>query len=216
MTLTNVQATEDASSTPDDKQLNVYDDVPVNHPENAIRSERVAKRGQYHLSSWPRTGALLRALAATKPAGRILELGGGIGVGAWWMLDGMDSRSTLTTIEVHPRIGELCRRLLEDDDRATVINADVDEWLASYDGDKFDMAFLDTTSSKFERRDLVYPVLADGAIIVADDLLPNHTWDDRHPERVERFRVEVMEDPRLVPVLMNWDSGVLVAAYRPV
>jgi predicted O-methyltransferase YrrM len=44
----------------------------------------------FPLASERTTGALLRTLAASKPGGRILELGTGTGLSACWMLDGMD------------------------------------------------------------------------------------------------------------------------------
>jgi len=42
---------------------------------------------------WPQIGALLRVLAATKPGGRMLEIGTGTGVGTCWLLDGMDAEA---------------------------------------------------------------------------------------------------------------------------
>src|SRR4029450_12639987 len=51
----------------------------------------------FTLASEPKTGALLRALAASKPSGEFLELGTGTGVGTAWLLAGMDARSHLTS-----------------------------------------------------------------------------------------------------------------------
>ena len=45
------------------------------------------------------TGALLSSLAASKPAGRILELGTGTGLASSWLLHGMDSNSTLDSVD---------------------------------------------------------------------------------------------------------------------
>src|SRR5262245_12034152 len=43
----------------------------------------------FGMASEHRVGALLRVLAASRPAGRVLELGTGTGVGAAWLLEGM-------------------------------------------------------------------------------------------------------------------------------
>ena len=43
----------------------------------------------FQLWCWPPVGALLRVMAATKPGGRMLEIGTGTGVGTCWLLDGI-------------------------------------------------------------------------------------------------------------------------------
>jgi len=189
-------------------------DAPVDIPELVRKTQRVADRGQFKMSSEPRTGALLRALVATKPGGRILEIGSGVGVGAAWLLDGMDADARLTTLEVHERIGGVCRTLLSGDDRVEVITTDAVEWLGRYQGPPFDFVFVDTTSAKFHRRDLIFAHLADGALFIADDLLPQESWAPDHPARVELFRKEILTEPNLVPALVDWASGLVIAAYR--
>ena len=56
----------------------------------SIEAIRVRSRElEFTMASEPRTGALLKALAATRPGGRLLELGTGTGVGTAWLLAGM-------------------------------------------------------------------------------------------------------------------------------
>jgi predicted O-methyltransferase YrrM len=91
------------------------------------------------------TGALLRALAASKPGGRLLELGTGTGLGTAWLLDGMDAEARLTTVEVNPSTSGIAQRYLGHDPRVEFIVSDAEQFLAhlgnrrlsrSY-GDKF-------------------------------------------------------------------------------
>ena len=189
-------------------------DDPIDIPNISIKAQEIADRGRWRLSSEPRTGALLRTLAASKPGGRILEVGGGVGVGSGWLLSGMDADARLTVVEIHVKIGGICRSLLAEDPRAEVITADATEWLEQYLGPPFDLVFVDTTVTKFDRRDLVFAHLAKGALFVADDLLPQDTWTTDHPARVERFRKEIMTEPGLVPTMIDWASGIVVASYR--
>lgn len=189
-------------------------DLPTNIPAISRRAQARADAGRFMMSSEPRTGALLRTLAASKPGGRILEVGAGVGVGAGWLLDGMDADARLISLEVHARIGAVCQQMLAEDPRAEVVVTDATEWLTRYDGPPFDLVFVDTTITKFERRDTLFPHLADGAIFVADDLLPQEAWAPEHPARVARFRKEILEEPNLVPTLIDWASGLVVAAYR--
>ena len=184
-------------------------------PDLVRTIEAVGAGGRFTMSSEPATGALLRSLAATKPAGRLLEVGAGIGVGAAWILDGMDCHARLTGLEVHHGVAAVCRDLLKHDKRVEIITTDASEWLTAYDGPPFDFVFIDTTIAKFQRRDLVYRHLNPGAVVVADDLIPQPKWAPEHGPRVKRFRAEILTDPCLVPTLIDWASGILVAAYRP-
>ncbi|MEU5592454.1 class I SAM-dependent methyltransferase [Streptomyces sp. NPDC020298] len=189
-------------------------DLPLSVPARVAKAQAIADRGQFKMSSEPRVGALLRSLVATKPGGRIIEVGGGVGVGAGWLLDGMDAEARLTSIEKHENFARVLKHVVADDPRAEVVVADATEWLTAYDGPDFDFAFIDTTVTKFERRDTLFAHLADGALVIADDLLPQDSWDASHPPRVELFRKEIMQEPNLVPTLVDWASGLVIAAHR--
>jgi predicted O-methyltransferase YrrM len=52
----------------------------------------------------PRAGALLRTLAAFKPAGRLLELGTGTGVGTAWLLAEINGAARLITVDTDPEV----------------------------------------------------------------------------------------------------------------
>lgn len=186
----------------------------VEIPPLSAKAQAIADRGKWGLSSDRQTGALLRTLAASKPGGRILEIGAGVGVGSGWLLAGMDSAARLTTLELFPGLAKACASVLAADDRAEVVNTDAVDWLTDYSGPPFDLVFVDTTVLKFERRDLVFAHLADGALFVADDLLPQEKWTEAHYPRVERFREEIMAEPGLVPTLVDWGSGLVIASYR--
>jgi predicted O-methyltransferase YrrM len=189
-------------------------DEPVDIPEISRKAQAIADRGQWRLSSEPRTGALLRTLAASKPGGNILEVGGGVGVGSGWLLAGMDDEARLTVLEIHVKISGICRTLLAEDPRAHVVTTDATDWLETYSGPPFDLIFVDTTKAKFDRRDLLYAHLARGALLIADDLLPNDTWTPEHAPRVDRLRTDILTEDGLVPTLVDWASGLVIASYR--
>lgn len=60
----------------------------------------------FDLVSEPMTGCLLRTLVSSKPGGSFLELGTGTGAATAWILDGMDLRSSLVTVENDPWPGK--------------------------------------------------------------------------------------------------------------
>jgi len=51
------------------------EDAPVELPPLVVQTQTVSEKGKFNMSSEPRTGRLLRTLAATKPGGRLLDVG---------------------------------------------------------------------------------------------------------------------------------------------
>jgi predicted O-methyltransferase YrrM len=178
-------------------------------------AERRAAEVDFHLSCSRETGMVLRTLAASKPGGLLLELGTGVGVGAGWLLDGMDAASRLVTVEVHPEAAEISRTILAPDPRAEVLNEDACKWLEAYTGRPFDLIFVDVGILKYERRDLTLSRLAAGGLFIGDDLVWQPSWDPtQRPsrERVERFRTEIFAEPGLRATLIDWGSGICIAS----
>lgn len=71
------------------------------------------------MASEPQTGALLAALAASKPGGRLLEIGTGTGLGTAWLLSGMDADARLDTVDTDAGVVAVARRHLAADSRVT-------------------------------------------------------------------------------------------------
>jgi predicted O-methyltransferase YrrM len=189
-------------------------DYPPDVPALAAKAQAIADEAGFLLSCEPRTGGLLRTLAATKPGGNILEVGAGVGVGTAWLLAGMDANATLVTLEIDEEAVDIVRRVFADEPQVAVVHTDATVWLEAYDGPPFDLVFVDTTVTKFDRRDLLLRCMAPGAILVGDDLVPGPTWTEQHPARVERFLDEIGREPDLVVTLLEWASGLVVAARR--
>ena len=72
------------SMFPDRKQLD------MTPPAQLAAIQAATETLGFDMPSIPQTGALLRALAASKPAARVLELGTGTGIATCWLLDGLD------------------------------------------------------------------------------------------------------------------------------
>jgi len=189
-------------------------DFPLDIPPLAAKAQAIADEAGFLLSCESRTGGLLRTLAAAKPGGRILEVGAGVGVGTAWLLAGMDDEATLVTLEIDEEAADIVRRLFAAEPQVEVVHDDATAWLETYAGPPFDLVFVDTTVTKFDRRELLLRHMARGALLVADDLVPGPTWAAAHPARVERFLDEIPREPTLVSTLMNWASGLAVAARR--
>ena len=171
-----------------------------------------AVRLGFAMSCEVRTGALLAVLAASKPGGRLLELGTGVGAGAAWLLDGMAPDATLTSVEVDPQVQAVAAARLGADARLHLVQQDAGEWLAGYTGPGFDLAYVDCRPGKFERFADLVRLLLPGALYLGDDLLPQPTWPDDHQQRVDAFLDRLVHERGIRPVVMGWASGLVVAA----
>ena len=166
----------------------------------------------FAMSCEARTGALLATLAASKPGGRLLELGTGTGAGAAWLLDDMSGDATLTSVEVDPRVQAVAVRHLGADRRVTFEVADAHAWLRGYQGEPFDLAFVDCRPGKFHDLETLLGLLRIGGLYVGDDLLPQPTWPDDHQQRVDAFLSRLPTVAGLRAVTMAWASGLVVGA----
>ena len=188
------------------------DDTPTRTPVllDAIMTDS-ASLG-FAMSCQQRTGALLAMLVASKPGGRVLELGTGTGAGAAWLLDGMDYDARLVTVEVDRDVQAVARRHLGEDPRVSFEIADADAWLRGYYGPPFDLAFVDCQPGKFHGLGRLLGLLRVGGLYVADDLLPQPTWPTDHQLRVDGFVARLPSVNGLRVVTMAWASGLVVGA----
>jgi predicted O-methyltransferase YrrM len=159
-------------------------------------------------------GCLLTTLAASKPGGRILELGTGAGLGTAYLLRGASTDSQLVTIELDSSLSELARRQISDD-RVQWVVADAGDWLDSQPSQaSFDLVFADTWPGKFTHLDSTLDLLAQGGLYVIDDLLPQANWPDHHQQRVDELIAALESRRELATVRADWASGVMICANR--
>jgi predicted O-methyltransferase YrrM len=157
------------------------------------------------------TGSLLRTLAASKPGGRLLELGTGTGLGTAWLLDGMDAAATLLSVDIEEDNAAVARRHLGDDSRLTIHLGDGAAFIASLRGQLFDLIFADTWPGKYDHLDETLALLSPGGLYVIDDMLPQPNWPAGHEERVADL-IEALETrPDLQIVKLHWSSGIFIA-----
>src|SRR5439155_16589438 len=100
--------------------LPLNDHEPANIPAALDGIRRDTERIGLTLASEPKTGSLLRALAASTPRGEFLEIGTGTGVGTAWLLAGVDANSRLASVDSDPKELEIARRHRGHDSRVTL------------------------------------------------------------------------------------------------
>jgi predicted O-methyltransferase YrrM len=188
----------------DDKNIK----LPARLPQ--IMSETT--RLKFAMASDPLTGCLLRTLAATKPGGDFLELGTGTGVATAWMLDGMDERSRLISVEKDEAILAVAQRCLGDDRRAGFFHADGAWWLEQNVLFRFDMIFADSWPGKYTHLNEALRLLKRGGLYVIDDMLPQPNWPEGHAQKVDEL-ISILENRKDMAVTkLNWSTGVIIGA----
>src|SRR5882762_11526755 len=103
----------------------------------------------FTMASDVQTYSLLRTLASTKPSGKFLELGTGTGLSTSWILDGMDSTSTLISVDNEPSYLSVAENYLATDKRLSLVNSDGGDWITNNSHLKFDYIFADTWHGKY-------------------------------------------------------------------
>jgi predicted O-methyltransferase YrrM len=172
-----------------------------------------SKARAFDMPSEVDVNALLRTLAAVKPAGRCLELGTGTGLASVWLLDGLGPQGRLTTVDNEPKWLDVARKHLGQDPRVEIVCADGDDFLhrASGQSTRYDLIFADTWSGKYRLLDLALNLLASGGMYVIDDMLPQANWPAGHGAKVQSLMDELAQRPQLQVCSLSWSCGVVIA-----
>jgi predicted O-methyltransferase YrrM len=186
--------------------------VPSPQTLNAILAE--AERLNFPYSSEPMTGSLLAMLAASKPDGRILELGTGLGYGTSWLLSGLGPRAVLTTIEANARNSQIAQKHLQDK-RLRFVVRDAGTWLEEAPTNEFDLIFADSPEGKYAHLDDALRILKPGGLYVIDDMRRKHDGTDEYAEKAASLMAFLLAHPKLKVVeMIEWATGIVIASKR--
>ena len=170
----------------------------------------------YGMPSDKQTGALLRVLAASKTHGRFLELGTGTGLGAAWLLSGMDSESTLISVESNGEYQNIARKHLSKDARLTLLECDGLAYIENAKEEAFDFIYADTWPGKYIGFEHSLRILKRGGVIVLDDMLPQPNWPEDHPPKVANLlrTIDALPTDQFAVVRQCWYTGHILIAKK--
>jgi predicted O-methyltransferase YrrM len=183
----------------------IFPDMPAQYENIAEATKAI----EFNMASDMQTGSLLKTLAASKPSGRILELGTGTGLATSWIVDGMDERTKLITIENNSLLLDIARGALQDS-RVEFVLANGYEWIQTYSGEKFDMVFADAMPGKYDLFEETIGLVKVGGFYIIDDMLPQPNWPEGHADKVERFIEELEERNDIILTKLNWSTGIII------
>ncbi len=190
--------------------INTDDDPPSAWRDLLRRSQAMG----FDMPSDARTGGLLRMLAASKPGGRLLELGTGTGLATARLLDGMDKAARLVSIDNDAAVQAPAREVLGADPRVRFVIGDGLDYIGGQPPGSCDLIFADAMPGKYEGLEAALALLAPGGLYIGDDMLPQPNWPDGHQARVDGLMATLTADRRLAVQGLDWGTGFVIAARR--
>ena len=175
----------------------------------------------------PEVGALLRVLALTAAATRILEIGTAIGYSGIWLAGALPPGGSLFTMEMNEERAQEARRNFERAgvaDRVTVIIGDANLKLAKVSG-PFDLIFQDGHKPLYSvMLDRLVALLRPGGLLVTDNVLwrgevaPGFTSAPTRPVEdtrvIAEYNERVAAHPALVTALVPLRDGVSISVKK--
>jgi predicted O-methyltransferase YrrM len=196
------------------RSITLNDEKTVRFPPKYVEVLQASKALDFKMASDVLTGNFLRTLAVTKPKGRFLEIGTGTGLSATWILNGMDSQSTLLSVDNNPELISVAKQFLDFDTRLTLQVADGGEFIKSLAGQTFDFIFADSWPGKYNTFEETLRLVAPGGFYVVDDMLSQPNWPEGHQQLVDELNVKLdsLKDFRVCK--MDWSTGLVVCTRK--
>jgi predicted O-methyltransferase YrrM len=184
--------------------------LPLNYSDIDVAT----KAAGFTMASDILTCSLLRTLAATKPAGKFLELGTGTGLSTAWILDGMDDHSQMTSVDHDAILLAIAKAYLGNDKRLNLVCSDGAEWVGQNKNKQFDYIFADTWHGKYLLLDEVLAMLTKGGLYVVDDMLPQPNWPVGHLEKATTLIIALENRQDLILTKQAWATGIIIATKK--
>jgi predicted O-methyltransferase YrrM len=179
---------------------------------NAIKT--ASESSGFTMASEVLTCSLLKTLAASKPGSKFLELGTGTGLATTWILDGMDSESTLISIDNDETILNIAKENLGIDKRLKLICADGADWIKQNVKQKFSFVFADAWPGKFLLLDEVLAMVEKGGFYIIDDMLPQQNWPEGHANKVTDLLAYLDSRDDLTVTKLGWATGIVIITKK--
>ncbi|WP_134089968.1 O-methyltransferase [Olivibacter sp. XZL3] len=160
------------------------------------------------------TGSLLRTLVASKPAGRFLELGTGTGLALSWIVEAMNSESTVVSVDNNELYQSVAKHFFGTDPRVELICTDGNQWIVENQQEEFDLIFADTWPGKYSVLEETLAMLKPGGFYLIDDMLPQPNWPEGHPDNVDKLIAHLEQRSDIQMTKMNWSTGLIFIAKK--
>ncbi|TLP72790.1 O-methyltransferase [Maribacter sp. ACAM166] len=188
----------------------IIPDIPKIHTEIERKSEEIG----FTMPSDLYVGSFLKTLIASKPKGRFLEIGTGIGLSLSWMVEGLDKDSKLISVDNDQELIDIAVSFFGDNAKVELICQDGAQWLKEYKGAKFDLIFADAWPGKYSEIERVLNLVIVGGFYIIDDMNKQPNWPDGHENHVHELMEYLENRDDFQITKMNWSTGLIVAVKK--
>ncbi len=162
----------------------------------------------FKMASDLQTGSLLKTLAASEPAAKILEMGTGSVIATSWILEGMDQFSELAAVENDELLIAIAKQNLKDD-RIAFVSEDACKWVIEYKGPVFDYIFAEAMPGNYDVLEETVALLKAGGIYIIYEVPSQPNCPERCPSKTDYFIKEVQSNKSMVLAKLNWYTGII-------
>ena len=167
-------------------------------------------------------GRFLEFLVRHTNAGRVLELGTFTGWSSISMASGLPAAGRVITCDVNEETTQIARRYAQEAGVADRIDYRLGPGIETIEGldGPFDLVFIDADKPNYlNYYEAVLPKLADGGLIVADNVLwsgrvADENEDDESTQAIRAFNDHVMRDDRVDCVMLTVRDGMTLIRKR--
>ena len=188
--------------------------LPLENPKNYDLLLKKSSEIGFTMPSDIYVGCLLKTLVASKPNSRILEIGTGIGLSLSWMVEGLDRKSKLISIDNDLFLINTVMAFFKNDPRIQLICKEAGTWLKNYSGGLFDLVFADSWPGKYSEIDHVLSLIKVGGFYVIDDMIPQQNWPEGHHGNVKKLITQLEARKDFTITKMEWSTGIILMTKR--
>ncbi|MEJ7912208.1 MAG: SAM-dependent methyltransferase, partial [Chitinophagaceae bacterium] len=131
-----------------------------------------------------------------------------------WILDGMDTHSSIISVDHDETLLQIAGKFIGEDDRLTLVRSDGEQWIKDNSGQKFDYVFADTWHGKYLLLNEVLDMINPGGLYIVDDMLPQSNWPEGHREKATGFVQHLESRSDFLLTKQHWATGVIIAVKR--
>jgi predicted O-methyltransferase YrrM len=179
-------------------------------PSRLTMIEEETENSGFSMPSERKTGSLLRTLISSKPDGHFLELGTGTGLSTAWILSGMNSGSSLDSVDNDKKVLDIARKYLDHDSCVTFHLIDGEKYIKQSCPDSFDLIFADAWPGKYNLLDETLALLKIGGFYVIDDMSPQPNWPEGHKQKAAHLLEILDQKKKLSGCRLNWATGIVI------
>jgi predicted O-methyltransferase YrrM len=193
-----------------DKEKRKMNDTPTHTPRAVQHIKEASHTLSFTMNCDDLTGNLLKTLAASKPGGRLLELGTGTGLSTVWIAEGMDKDSSLWTVELEEKYSHVAQQVLANDKRIKFFVEDGTAFLERHQQERFDFIFADTWPGKYWSLDIALNMVKPGGFYIIDDMLEQPNWPEGHAEKAKGLFETLDTRNDFFITKLNWSTGIVI------